>query len=443
MVVGDPGHHGGESRRAGIKSRGSHGISSPEAEREQEVGRGYPSSTPSPVVYFLGHSSTSITAPPPSQLHLLKVQEGERPNRLDPQNPAYAEETGPSVIVNGFSERLRASHSQRIRPNSENLARSRPRSVPVRLALVNSHQIRSLVSVGDSIPRSTDFVFHVPPPSAPPPDLGGLNLVLQFSINSDTQLQSLRSPSVTASYPRCHFAERQDESEGEERKGRKLEGDRVSQLESTGTFGVLLASERAGQQPHRQGKAPSDNIHTNFSQFNGETSRTKSRRRQHVEEHENIQSADNIRPTLLWVPSTAVICSKDNRPIILKLRVLFHPFCWASAGCCPSGKAALVLAGHYSRCSTVMVKNSNDGTSDSPYSNTLVAGIDCYLTKLTGAWARRKPPKVKDESFHENECSTDQVWQCAPLIPALGRQRQEDLYEFKASLVYSRLSQCL
>ncbi|KAK7812546.1 hypothetical protein U0070_014879 [Myodes glareolus] len=63
------------------------------------------------------------------------VQEGECPNRLDPQNPAYAEETGPSVIVNGFSERPRASHSQRIRPNSENLARSRPRSVPVRLAL--------------------------------------------------------------------------------------------------------------------------------------------------------------------------------------------------------------------------------------------------------------------------------------------------------------------
>ena len=114
-------------------------------------------------------------APSPS----LQVQEGERPNRLDPQNPAYAEETGPSVIVNGFSERPRASHSQRIRPNSENLARSRPRSVPVRLALVNSHQIHSLVSVGDSIPRSTDFVFHVPPPSAPPPDLGGLNPLLQ------------------------------------------------------------------------------------------------------------------------------------------------------------------------------------------------------------------------------------------------------------------------
>ena len=52
---------------------------------------------------------------------------------------------------------------QRIRPNSESLVRSCPLSVPVQLALVNSHQIRSLVSVGDSIPRSTDFVFHVLP----------------------------------------------------------------------------------------------------------------------------------------------------------------------------------------------------------------------------------------------------------------------------------------
>ena len=72
---------------------------------------------------------------PPS----LQVQEGEYPNRLDPKNPVYAEETSPSVIVNGFSERLRASHIQRIWPHSENLVRSRARSVPVQLALVNSH----------------------------------------------------------------------------------------------------------------------------------------------------------------------------------------------------------------------------------------------------------------------------------------------------------------
>ncbi|KAK7807689.1 hypothetical protein U0070_007750 [Myodes glareolus] len=52
---------------------------------------------------------------------ISEVQEGECPNKLDPQNPLYVEETGPNVIVNGFSERLRVSHSQRIRPNSESL----------------------------------------------------------------------------------------------------------------------------------------------------------------------------------------------------------------------------------------------------------------------------------------------------------------------------------
>ncbi|KAK7818714.1 hypothetical protein U0070_019258 [Myodes glareolus] len=44
---------------------------------------------------------------------IRKVQEGECLDRLDPQNPVYAEETSPSAIVNGFSERLRASHIQR------------------------------------------------------------------------------------------------------------------------------------------------------------------------------------------------------------------------------------------------------------------------------------------------------------------------------------------
>ncbi|KAK7821267.1 hypothetical protein U0070_000213 [Myodes glareolus] len=70
---------------------------------------------------------------------LQAVQEGEHPNRLDPKNPVYAEETSPSVIVNGFSERLQASHIQKIRPHSENLVGSHARSVTVHLALVNSH----------------------------------------------------------------------------------------------------------------------------------------------------------------------------------------------------------------------------------------------------------------------------------------------------------------
>ncbi|KAK7802269.1 hypothetical protein U0070_000831 [Myodes glareolus] len=68
-----------------------------------------------------------------------QVEEGEYPNRLDPKNPVYAEEKSPSVIVNGFSERLRASHIQRMPPHSENLVGSHARSVPVQLALVNSH----------------------------------------------------------------------------------------------------------------------------------------------------------------------------------------------------------------------------------------------------------------------------------------------------------------
>ncbi|KAK7808672.1 hypothetical protein U0070_011967 [Myodes glareolus] len=84
-----------------------------------------------PPVVALSCSSTYM-----AELLILVVQEGENPNRLDPQNPVYAEETSPSVIVNGFSERLWASHIQRIRPHSENLVGSRPRSVPVQLALV-------------------------------------------------------------------------------------------------------------------------------------------------------------------------------------------------------------------------------------------------------------------------------------------------------------------
>ena len=31
---------------------------------------------------------------------------------------------------------------------------------------------------------------------------------------------------------------------------------------------------------------------------------------------------------------------------------------------------------------------------------------------------------------------TSQMWWCKPLIPALGRQKQVDFYEFKASLVH-------
>ncbi|KAK7806928.1 hypothetical protein U0070_026071 [Myodes glareolus] len=75
---------------------------------------------------------------------LNTVQEGECPNRLNPQNPLYVEETGPSVIVNGFSERLRVSHSQRIRPNSESLI------VGGGLALASAHLFDPMLSIGTS-----------------------------------------------------------------------------------------------------------------------------------------------------------------------------------------------------------------------------------------------------------------------------------------------------
>lgn len=72
-----------------------------------------------------------------------------------------------------------------------------------------------------------------------------------------------------------------------------------------------------------------------------------------------------------------------------------HPFCWASAGCCPSGKGPLVLAGHYSRCSTVMVKNSKDGTSHSPYSHTLELTATSPKWQVRGQEGHHQRPKMK------------------------------------------------
>lgn len=66
----------------------------------------------------------------------------------------------------------------------------------------------------------------------------------------------LWTPSVTVSCHQSHSTEWTDRSEGEtERK--KNRGRKHHQLGSTGTFGVLLASERAVHQPPRLGKAPS------------------------------------------------------------------------------------------------------------------------------------------------------------------------------------------
>jgi hypothetical protein len=41
-------------------------------------------------------------------------------------------------------------------------------------------------------------------------------------------------------------------------------------------------------------------------------------------------------------------------------------------------KVMLILAGHYSGRKAIIMKNTDEGTSDRPYSHALVAGIDRY-----------------------------------------------------------------
>ncbi|XP_075833982.1 large ribosomal subunit protein eL27-like [Microtus pennsylvanicus] len=63
-------------------------------------------------------------------------------------------------------------------------------------------------------------------------------------------------------------------------------------------------------------------------------------------------------------------------------------------------KGVLVLAGCYSGHKAVIVKNIDNGTSDRPYSNALVAGIDCYPRKVTAAMGKKKVAKrSKIKSF--------------------------------------------
>uniref|UniRef100_A0A8W4FKY3 Large ribosomal subunit protein eL27 n=1 Tax=Sus scrofa TaxID=9823 RepID=A0A8W4FKY3_PIG len=64
------------------------------------------------------------------------------------------------------------------------------------------------------------------------------------------------------------------------------------------------------------------------------------------------------------------------------------------------GKVVLVLAGRYSGRKAVIVKNTDDGTSDQPYSHALVAGIDRYPRKVTAAMGKKKIAKSsKIQSF--------------------------------------------
>ena len=44
---------------------------------------------------------------------------------------------------------------------------------------------------------------------------------------------------------------------------------------------------------------------------------------------------------------------------------------------------------------------------------------------------------VKENKPFKNKTKDNWAWWCTPLIPALRRQRQAELYEFKASLAYT------
>ncbi|XP_042538190.1 60S ribosomal protein L27-like [Dipodomys spectabilis] len=64
------------------------------------------------------------------------------------------------------------------------------------------------------------------------------------------------------------------------------------------------------------------------------------------------------------------------------------------------GKVVLVLAGCYSGHKAVIVKNTDDGTLDHPFSHALVAGIDRYPRKMTVNMGKKKFAKrSKIKSF--------------------------------------------
>ncbi|XP_006865085.1 PREDICTED: 60S ribosomal protein L27-like [Chrysochloris asiatica] len=65
-----------------------------------------------------------------------------------------------------------------------------------------------------------------------------------------------------------------------------------------------------------------------------------------------------------------------------------------------AGKVVLVLAGCYSKHKAVIVKNIDQGTSDSPYSHALMAGIGHYSRTMAGATGKKKIAKrSKIKSF--------------------------------------------
>eukprot|EP00088_Acartia_fossae_P070352 TRINITY_DN93_c0_g2_i2.p1 TRINITY_DN93_c0_g2~~TRINITY_DN93_c0_g2_i2.p1 ORF type:complete len:137 (+),score=47.01 TRINITY_DN93_c0_g2_i2:38-448(+) len=55
-----------------------------------------------------------------------------------------------------------------------------------------------------------------------------------------------------------------------------------------------------------------------------------------------------------------------------------------------AGKVVLLLSGRYAGRKAVVVRPSDDGTSDKPFSHALVAGIDRYPRKVTKRMSKKK-----------------------------------------------------
>ena len=58
-----------------------------------------------------------------------------------------------------------------------------------------------------------------------------------------------------------------------------------------------------------------------------------------------------------------------------------------------AGKVILLLGGRYAGRKAVIVKPSDEGTSDNPFSHALVAGIDRYPRKVTKKMSKKKVSK--------------------------------------------------
>merc|ERR1712010_237489 len=55
-----------------------------------------------------------------------------------------------------------------------------------------------------------------------------------------------------------------------------------------------------------------------------------------------------------------------------------------------AGKVVLVLSGRFAGRKAVIVKPTDDGTTDKPFGHALVAGIDRYPRKVTKRMAKKK-----------------------------------------------------